>query len=153
MDVHVCTLSKEILLYMYIHVHVHVHTSTLARSLLNCKLAVCRCDVQDVNRFLLICWSKYPTKYNTKHWNDSFYNDGISRLITSGWTHFHQHSSVIYSTCISIHRRTSIGHECRRKEDISHNGGHLTLEGLTARLPSLFLIIQTLQQGNTSLHL
>lgn len=46
----------------YFNTIFRVHTSTLARSLLNCKLAVCRCDVQDVNRFLLICWSKYPTK-------------------------------------------------------------------------------------------
>lgn len=51
----------------YFNTIFRVHTSTLARSLLNCKLAVCRCDVQVVNRFLLICWSKYPTKYNTKH--------------------------------------------------------------------------------------
>lgn len=48
---------------------------------------------------------------------------------------------------------TSISHEGRGQENIPHNGGHLALEGLTAGFPSLLFIIQTLQQGNTPLHL
>lgn len=63
----------------------------------------------------------------------------------------HHHSGVIYS--LSIHRLTCICHECWGEEHISHNGGHLALECLAAGFPSLFLIIQTLQQGNTSLYL
>ena len=47
----------------------------------------------------------------------------------------------------------AICHEGRGEEDVSGNGGHLTLEGCTARLPSGSLVSQAGQESFTPLHL
>ena len=47
----------------------------------------------------------------------------------------------------------SVGHEGRGEEDVSGNGGHLTLEGFAAGLPALLLVRQTGQKSLASLHL
>ena len=48
---------------------------------------------------------------------------------------------------------TSVGHECRGQHYVTTDGTHLTLECLTAGLPSLLLISQAGQESLATLNL